>query len=198
MTAPQFVLASASTARRELLIRAGIQAFASPSRFDEDSITISDPEKLSQVLSQNKAQLVAPLFPTALVLGCDSVMALDGVAYGKPESNQEAIDRWRRMRGRTGAVVTGHTLIAPNGKMLTKVESTKVYFSYVPDREIEAYIATGEPMNCAGAFTIDGRGSVFVEKIEGCHTNVIGLSMPLLRKMLNELGYSITDFWSVG
>ena len=124
-------------------------------------------------------------------------MALDGVAYGKPDNEQEAIDRWRRMRGRTGAVVTGHTLIAPNGKMLTKVESTKVYFSYVPDREIEAYVATGEPMNCAGAFTIDGRGSVFIEKIEGCHTNVIGLSMPLLRKMLSELGYSITDFWSV-
>ncbi|MEL6137209.1 MAG: nucleoside triphosphate pyrophosphatase [Cyanobacteria bacterium J06628_6] len=198
MPAPQFVLASASTARRELLIRAGIQAFTSPSKFDEDSIQIEDPVELSKVLSKNKAQLVAPLFPNALVLGCDSVMALDGVAYGKPESEQEAFDRWRRMRGRTGAVITGHTLITPSGKMLVRSQSTKVFFTYVPDREIEDYIATGEPMNCAGAFTIDGRGSVFIEKIEGCHTNVIGLSMPLLREMLRELGYSITDFWSVG
>ena len=82
--------------------------------------------------------------------------------------------------------------------MLVRSQSTKVFFTYVPDREIEDYIATGEPMNCAGACTIDGRGSVFIEKIEGCHTNVIGLSMPLLREMLRELGYSITDFWSVG
>ncbi|MEM1240775.1 MAG: nucleoside triphosphate pyrophosphatase [Cyanobacteria bacterium P01_H01_bin.26] len=196
MPVPQFVLASASSARRKLLLNAGIQPFVSPSKFDEDQITLSDPEALVRALSLGKAETVAPLFPNAMVLGCDSVMAFNGVIYGKPETPEAAVQRWCKMRGGVGEILTGHTLIAPQAiKTLTRAQITRVHFAQVSDREIEDYVATGEPMDCAGAFTIDGRGGFFVEKVEGCHTNVIGLSMPMLRQMLRELGYWVTDFW---
>lgn len=196
MPVPQFVLASASSARRKLLLNAGIQPFVSPSKFDEDQITLSDPEALVKALSLGKAETVAPLFPNAIVLGCDSVMAFNGVIYGKPETPEAAVQRLCQMRGGVCEILTGHTLIAPQAiKTLTRAQITRVYFAQVSDREIEDYVATGEPMDCAGAFTIDGRGGFFVEKVEGCHTNVIGLSMPMLRQMLRELGYWVTDFW---
>ena len=196
MPAPQFVLASASSARRQLLLNAGIQPFVSPSKFDEDQITLEDPGALVKALSLGKAEAVAPLFPNAVVLGCDSVLAFDGTIYGKPETPEAAIKRWWQMRGKVGELFTGHTLIAPKAaKTLTRCQVTHVHFGWVSDREIEDYVATGEPMHCAGAFTIDGKGGFFVEKLEGCHTNVIGLSMPMLRTMLGELGYRVTDFW---
>ncbi|ESA36813.1 septum formation protein maf [Leptolyngbya sp. Heron Island J] len=197
MSAPQFVLASASAARRQLLLNAGVQHFVSPSKFDEDQITLSDPGALVKALSLGKAETVAPVFPNAVVLGCDSVMAFDGEIYGKPETPEDAIKRWWKMRGKVGEIFTGHTLIAPQAtKTITRCQVTRVHLAWVSDREIEDYVATGEPMNCAGAFTIDGKGGFFVEKLEGCHTNVIGLSMPMLRDMLGELGYRVTDFWS--
>ncbi|MBX2863332.1 MAG: Maf-like protein [Leptolyngbyaceae cyanobacterium MAG.088] len=196
MSAPQFVLASASSARRQLLLNAGVQPFVSPSKFDEDQITLSDPDALVKALSLGKAEAVAPQFLNAVVLGCDSVLAFDGVIYGKPDTPDDAIKRWWKMRGKVGELFTGHTLVAPAaGKTITRCQVTRVYFAWVSDREIEDYVATGEPMNCAGAFTIDGKGGFFVEKLEGCHTNVIGLSMPMLRDMLGELGYRVTDFW---
>ena len=191
----QFVLASASVARRNLLIDAGIQPFVCPSNFDEDSVVIRDPRELVQVLARGKAEAVAPQFRSALILGCDSVLAIDGVIYGKPESAQEAIDRWRAMRGGSGELLTGYALIAPGKEPLVRYRMTRVFFANVTDAEIEAYIATGEPMHCAGAFATDGKGSMFVEKIEGCHTNVVGLSIPLLRHMMAELGYRAIDFW---
>ena len=196
MSVPQFVLASASPARRQLLVSAGIQPFVQPSRFDESKVQLSDPAELVQVLSKGKAEAVAPQFSSALVLGCDSVLAFEGRIYGKPESPEAAIARWRQMRGQVGELYTGHALIAPNREnTLVCLQVTRVFFAAVSDRQIEAYVASGEPLNCAGAFAIDGRGGFFVEKIEGCHTNVIGLSLPLLRRMLAELGYSATDFW---
>lgn len=197
MAAPQFVLASASPARRQLLLNAGIQPFVSPSRFDEDQISLSDPAALVKALSLGKAGVVAPLFPNAVVLGCDSVLAFDGKIYGKPETPADAVMRWQQMRGQVGELLTGHTLVAPQAaKTLTRCQVTQVHFAWVCDRTIAAYVATGEPMNCAGAFTIDGKGSFFIEKLQGCHTNVIGLSMPMLREMLGELGYQVTDFWA--
>lgn len=191
----QFVLASASVARRNLLIDAGIQPFVCPSNFDEDQVVISDPRELVQVLARGKAEAVAPQFSNALVLGCDSVLAIDNIIYGKPESKQEAIDRWKAMRGGSGELLTGYALIAPGKEPLVRYRMTKVFFADVSDYEIRAYIATGEPMHCAGAFATDGKGSMFVEKIEGCHTNVVGLSIPLLRQMMDELGYRAIDFW---
>ncbi len=196
MAAPQFVLASASPGRRQLLLNAGVQPFVSPSKFDEDQITLTDPCALVQALSLGKAEAVAPLFPNAVVLGCDSVLAFNDVIYGKPETPEAAVQRWCQMRGQVGELFTGHTLISPQAiKTLTRCQVTKVHFGWVSDREIEDYVATGEPMNCAGAFTIDGKGGFFIDKLEGCHTNVIGLSMPMLRQMLGELGYRVTDFW---
>ena len=191
----QFVLASASIARRNLLIEAGIQPFVCPSNFDEDAVVISDPRKLVEVLALGKAETVAPQFKSALVLGCDSVLSIDDIPYGKPESKQEAIDRWRSMRGGSGELLTGYALIAPGQAPLVRHRMTRVFFANPSDQEIEAYIATGEPMHCAGGFATDGKGSMFVEKIEGCHTNVVGLSIPMLRHMMAELGYRAIDFW---
>lgn len=196
MSDTQFVLASASVARRKLLVDAGIQPFVCPSSFDEDQVVIQDPQELVQVLARGKAEDVAPQFPNSLVLGCDSVLAINGIIYGKPESPQEAIARWKQMRGGSGELYTGYALIAPGREPLVRYRMTRVFFANVSDEEIEAYIATGEPMHCAGAFATDGKGSMFVEKIEGCHTNVVGLSIPLLRHMMADLGYRAIDFWS--
>ncbi|NJL86586.1 MAG: septum formation inhibitor Maf [Leptolyngbyaceae cyanobacterium SM1_1_3] len=193
---PQFVLASASPARRQLLVAAGIQPFVCPSRFDEDQIQLADPAELVQALALSKAETVAPQFSNALVLGCDSLLYFDKQIYGKPESAGDAIARWQKMRGQMGELYTGHVLIdTQNQRQQVRCQVSRVFFAAVSDRQIEAYVASREPLNCAGAFTIDGKGSLFVEKIEGCYTNIIGLSMPLLRQMLGDLGYGVTDFW---
>ena len=193
----QFVLASASIARRRLLADAGLAAFVCPSKFDEDQVQLSDPADLVNTLAQSKAETVAPQFRKALVLGCDSVLVFNGQVYGKPDGPEEAIFRWQEMRGKRGVPYTGHALIdTARQKSIVQCRVTQVYFAYVSDRQIKDYVATGEPLNCAGAFAIDGKGSILVEKIDGCYTNVVGLSMSLLREMIRDLGYDITDFWA--
>lgn len=195
----QFVLASASPARRKLLTDAGISVYVCPSNFDEDQVKISDPPTLVNTLARGKAEAVAPQFNRALVLGCDSVLAFKGKIYGKPDSPEDAIARWQQMRGNVGELYTGHVLIdTATQRAASRCRVTQVFFANVSDRQIKDYVATGEPLGCAGAFAIDGKGSCFIEKLDGCHTNVIGLSMPLLRELIQELGYDITDFWSVG
>ncbi|WOD39443.1 nucleoside triphosphate pyrophosphatase [Nodosilinea sp. E11] len=192
---PQFVLASASKARRVLLVGAGIHPFVYPSNFDEDQVKVTDPPTYVATLARCKAELVAPQFPSALVMGCDSVMAFNGRIYGKPDDKEDAIARWQKMRGQMGEIHTGHALIAPDGRTLVHSAVTRVYFANIDDATIAAYVNTGEPLACAGAFSSDGKGALMIEKIEGCHSNVIGLSLPLLRTMLEELGYRATDFW---
>ncbi len=192
---PQFVLASASKARRVLLVGAGIQPFVYPSNFDEDQVKITDPPSYVATLARCKAEVVAPQFPSALVLGCDSVMAFGNQVYGKPVDKEDAIARWQKMRGQMGEIHTGHALIAPSGRTLVQSAVTRVYFADIDDATIAAYVSTGEPLDCAGAFSSDGKGALMIEKIEGCHSNVIGLSLPLLRSMLAELGYQATEFW---
>jgi septum formation protein len=193
---PKFILASASPARRRLLQNVGIEPIVLPSDFDESQINISEPEELVQTLALRKAETVAKQQTEGLVLGCDSVLAIDGEIHGKPADAAEAIDRWRKMRGRVGQLLTGHALIdLEKRKTLVRCQVTEVYFAEVSERQIEAYVATGEPLKCAGCFALEGKGGLFVEKISGCHTNVIGLSLPLLRQMLDELGYDITNFW---
>ncbi len=197
MGIPQFVLASASPARKRLLQSIGIEPNVCISNFDESQVQSRDPVLLVQVLAQRKAERVTPQFDSALVMGCDSVLAVNGQIHGKPANVEEAILRWQEMRGNTGDLLTGHVLIdTSKNRMLVKCQITKVYFANVSDNEIKAYAATGEPLNCAGAFALEGKGSVFVEKIDGCHSNVIGLSLPLLRHMLADLGYGVTDFWN--
>lgn len=193
----KFVLASASPARRRLLQNAGIDPVVCKSDFDESQVQLRDPEELVQVLARCKAETVAPQFEDALVLGCDSVLGMEGKIHGKPKTPDEAIARWQDMRGSVGLLYTGHALIDTRAcRSLVRCAISKVFFARVSDREIEAYVATGEPLNCAGSFALEGRGGLFVEKIEGCHHNVIGLSLPLLRTAIAELGYQVTDFWS--
>lgn len=206
MGLPQFVLASASPARRRLLQSAGIEPIVRPSAFDEDQIQSADPDVLVRTLALRKAEVVAADTSwqaghlPALVLGCDSVLALNGEIYGKPVDAADAIARWQAMRGQVGQLYTGHVLIVLSDqqppKSLVRCQVTQVHFARVSDRQIEAYVATGEPLNCAGCFALEGKGGLFVEKLEGCHTNVIGLSLPLLRQMLAEVGYDVIDFWS--
>ncbi len=210
MGIPPFVLASASPARRRLLQSAGIEPVVCPSDFDESQVQLSDPESLVQILAQRKAETVAAQeeaggrsilppdfrFESALILGCDSVLLVNGEIHGKPDSPTQAIARWQKMRGNVGDLYTGHALIdLSQRRTLVRCQVTRVYFAQVSDRQIEAYVATGEPLKCAGCFALEGRGGLFVEKLEGCHTNVIGLSLPLLRQMLDQLGYDVTDFW---
>ncbi|MBD1827181.1 Maf-like protein [Microcoleus vaginatus GB1-A2] len=215
MNIPTFVLASASPARRSLLETAGIQAVVCPSDFDEGQIQMQDATKLVQVLAQGKAEAVAkfllanthPHIPnpkSCLVLGCDSILLIDGEIHGKPKDAEEAISRWQKMCGKVGELYTGHALIDTRfddfdeamERSLIRCQVTKVHFAEITSRQIAAYVATGEPLACAGCFALEGKGGLFVEQIEGCHTNVIGLSLPLLRKMLSEMGYDVTDFWS--
>ncbi|CAA9576661.1 Septum formation protein Maf [uncultured Synechococcales cyanobacterium] len=193
---PKFVLASASPARRQLLQAAGIKPLVYQSNFDESQIQIADPAELVQTLAYHKAKSVAEKFQEpALVLGCDSVLALGGEIHGKPANPTEAIARWQKMRGQTGQLFTGHALIdLEQDKTLVRHQVTQVDFAPLSDRQIAAYVATGEPLQCAGCFALDGRGGLFVDKIDGCHSNVIGLSLPLLRQMLDALGYDVTDF----
>lgn len=196
MGVPTFVLASASPARKRLLQNAGIEPMVCISDFDESQIQLTEPVKLVETLALYKAQAVASQFSEALILGCDSVLSVGGEIHGKPKDTEEAIARWQKMRGSEGNLYTGHALIdLAQQKTIVRCGITKVYFAEVSDRQIAAYVATGEPLKCAGCFALEGRGSLFVEKLEGCHTNVIGLSLPLLRQMLAELGYNATDFW---
>ena len=196
MSVPSFVLASASVARRRLLETAGIYPTVCQSNFDESQIQSSDAVELVKILAAKKAEVVKDRYQDALILGCDSVLSFQGAIYGKPESPQIAIARWQQMRGNTGLLHTGHSLIdLAQNKTITYCQTTKVYFANISDRIIQDYVATKEPLQCAGSFALEGKGGFFIEKIEGCHSNVIGLSMPLLAQMLNELGYSITAFW---
>lgn len=198
---PRFVLASASPARRRLLESAGISAEVLVSGVNESTVDASDAATLCLFLARLKAEAVATRLDgdDALVLGCDSVLEFDGAALGKPADAAEAIRRWRAMRGRSGILHTGHCLIRlGDGKRTEAVASTTVHFAEVTDEEIAAYVGTGEPLQVAGAFTIDGRGGPFVDSIEGDHGNVVGLSLPLLRRLLAELGIGLTDLWSSG
>ncbi|MFB2881655.1 Maf family protein [Floridanema aerugineum] len=193
---PTFILASASPARRRLLQNVGINPIVLPSDFDESLVNISNPQELVKTLALRKGETVAAQQTQGLVLGCDSVLAINGEIYGKPADADEAIARWQKMRSKVGELLTGHALIdLQQGKTLVRCQVTEVYFASVSDRQIAAYVATGEPLKCAGCFALEGKGGLFIEKISGCHSNVIGLSLPLLRQMLDQLGYDVTDFW---
>lgn len=193
------VLASASPARLGLLRDAGFAPEVVVSGVDEDALTAPDPGTLALVLAEAKADAVAtrPESAGALVIGCDSVLELDGEALGKPADEEEATARWKSMRGRAGILRTGHCVVdTTTGRRASATDSTTVRFGDPTDAEIAAYVASGEPLHVAGAFTLDGRSAPFIDSIEGSHGNVIGLSLPLLRRLLAELGIGITDLWA--
>lgn len=211
--APTLVLGSASPARLTTLQRAGVTPYVLVSDVDEDAVVARArtmygelaPEDVALILARAKSEAVAAMLSdeqappdvpeSALVVGCDSVLDLDGEAHGKPADAAEAVARWKRMRGRSGVLHTGHWVIderaeEDGGTLATfgAVASTTVHFASLSDAEIEAYVATGEPLRVAGAFTLDGLGGPFVSGIEGDPGNVVGISLPLLREMLGEVG----------
>ena len=191
-----FVLASASPARRRLLQSVGINPLVCVSHFDEAQVQLTDPIALVETLAQRKAEVVLSQVNDSLVLGCDSVLVVDNEIHGKPRDPAEAFSRWQKMRGNQGTLYTGHALIdQTQSKQVVRCGITQVYFGRVTDAQIQAYIATGEPLACAGCFALEGKGSALVDKIEGCHSNVIGLSLPLLRSMLAELSYDLSSYW---
>jgi septum formation protein len=221
---PTLLLASASPARRALLAAAGIDALVSVSGVDEDAVVAEArgrhgelaPDDVVLLLAHAKAAAVADalaegdpeLVPAeapagdVLVLGCDSMLELDGTVVGKPADAAEARERWAAMRGRTGVLHTGHWLVdardaehGGGGGTLGATSSTRVHFAEVSDAEIDAYVASGEPLAVAGAFTIDGLGGPFVDGIDGDPHTVVGLSLPLLRGLLRSVGVAITDLW---
>ncbi len=197
-TPVRFVLASASPARRRTLQRAGVEPEVMVSGVDEESVHANSAERLVLALAEAKAQAVARAFDgEGLVLGCDSLLELDGEALGKPGTADAAIARWRTMRGRSGVLVTGHALLQVVDRevvgKVVRAASTTVHFAEPSDAEVSAYVGTGEPLDVAGAFTVDGLGGWFVDRIEGDHHNVVGLSLPLLRRMLGDLGFGLAD-----
>jgi septum formation protein len=193
----RLVLASASPARLATLRAAGVEPSVVVSGVDESQVTGLPPAELAQRLAELKCAAVAgDVVDGAWVLGCDSVLELDGQAFGKPADAQDAVDRWKVMRGRTGTLHTGHCLRdTATGRDATGTGSTSVHFADLSDDEVAAYVATGEPLEVAGAFTIDGLGGPFVSRIEGDHHNVVGLSLPLLRDLVRALGGSWTSLW---
>jgi septum formation protein len=196
---PVLVLASGSPGRLRLLRGAGLDpevVVSGVAETDDDGLPT---EELAAALAERKAAAVAALRPGALVLGCDSMLDLDGEALGKPATPQDAIAVWQRLAGSEGTLYTGHCLIdgrrAGAIRQASGVGATTIRFGNPTDAEIAAYAATGEPLSLAGAFSIDGRAAAFVDGIDGDPGNVIGLSLPLLRRLLAEVGVSITALW---
>jgi septum formation protein len=194
------VLASQSPARLATLRSAGVEPVVVVSGVDESRLDDLPPAELALQLAELKCGAVASrddLPAHALVLGCDSVLELDGAALGKPDDPADAVRRWQSMRGRVGVLHTGHCLRdTATGHVAAATGSTTVHFADLSDEEITAYVATGEPLHVAGAFTVDGLGGPFVSRIEGDHHNVVGLSLPLLRELVGELGHSWTELWT--
>lgn len=203
----RFVLASASPARLNVLRQAGVDPVVRVSGVDEDAITASLPEATHQelvtALAEAKAEavvdIVAAEYPDSVIVACDSMLSLNGEILGKPGTPEAATRRWAGMAGNSGHLLTGHAVIRlSDGSITGSVagwESTVVRFDKPSEAELAAYIASGEPLSVAGAFTIDGRGGWFVESIDGNASSVIGISLPLTRRLLTEVGVSLTDIW---
>src|SRR5580700_552035 len=192
----RLVLASASPARLAVLRAAGLDPQVIVSGIDEDAFSAETTAELTKTLAAAKASAVAASLRDGIVIGCDSMLDLDGTAYGKPADLVEAAARWHEMSGRSGTLYTGHCVIdIESGKRLTAAAATTVRFGTPTEDEISAYVGTGEPLGMAGAFTIEGLGGWFVESIDGDHNNVIGISVPLLRTLFLEFGVTIPQLW---
>ena len=183
------VLASASPRRRELLSLTGLRFIVDPSDYEEDLLQALPPRKLARVLSQRKAESVAARHPHAIVIGADTFIVFEGSLMGKPRSKAEAVAMLRRLSGRTHLVITGFTILdVPGKRRRSQSVVTRVTFRHLTDREIAAYVRSGEPMDKAGAYAIQGRAALFVKKIAGDYFNVIGLPLCALAERLRDFG----------
>lgn len=206
---PLLLLASTSSSRRKILDDTGF-AYTTLSPLVDERAAVAEERALGRELTpRDEAQLLADAKATAaatrpeasgrLVLGCDSVFEFDGAAYGKPLDAEDAATRWKAMRGGVGVLHTGHTLVDTRESPAPSVSatvSTRVRFAEISDEEIQAYVATGEPLPCAGAFTVDGRAAAFVTGLEGDFHAVVGLSVAALRTLAAECGVPVTDLWA--
>lgn len=198
----RLILASQSPARLSVLRSAGIEPVVRVSGVDEDALVASlagpTPEETVVALSAAKAEAIEH-DDECVVIGCDSMLLFEGELVGKPGTAEVARERWRRVAGKSGVLITGHTVLRVAGGSVidraSAAESTTVRFGTPTDDELEAYIATGEPLHVAGGFTIDGLGGWFIDGIEGDHTSVIGISLPLTRRLLGQVGVSVSTLW---
>lgn len=195
----RLVLASQSPSRRMLLEQGGVAPVLHPAHIDEDAVIASmpgaSPADVVVALARAKAEAVATEYPADVVIGCDSMLLLDGELLGKPHTVEATIERWKAQRGRTAHLITGHAATY-GGEWVTHPARTAVSFGDVSDADIEAYARTGQPLECAGAFTLEGLGSWFIDAVDGDPTSVIGLSMPFLRRTLYRFGLHVSDFWA--
>jgi septum formation protein len=203
----QVVLASASPARLAVLRAAGLDPLVEVSDVDEDAVLATllgaPPGKVVTALACGKAATVAERLaqthPDVVLLGCDSMLSVGGELVGKPGTVEVARRRWAAMAGHSGELVTGHAVVALTDGVVRQVAarhaSTTVRFGTPSEAELSAYLDTGEPLAVAGAFTLDGLGGWFVDGIDGDHSNVIGISLPLVRQLLKEVGIAVTDLW---
>ncbi|MFF0818732.1 Maf family protein [Rhodococcus sp. NPDC003318] len=206
----RLVLASASPARRTVLRKAGIEPYVHVSGVDEDAVQASlgpraEPHRVVTELARAKAAAVLPALPAdvvadAVVIGCDSMLLIDGELQGKPHTADVARSRWRSMAGRSGILLTGHCVIRVRGGVAVGEASddsaTVVHFGTPSGDDLEAYLDSGEPMQVAGAFTLDGLGGWFIDRIDGDPSSVIGIGLPLVRRLLGEVGVGISELWS--
>jgi septum formation protein len=191
---PRIVLASQSKSRRTLLEDAGLKPTIIVSNIDEetDFFNVMSPEDMVIALAISKAHTVREMIDyPAIIIGCDSTFDVDGVSFGKPGTPEVAVERAKKISGRTGLLHTGHCIIdTERGIEIADRVTTKVTFTDMTDEEIHDYVASEEPLHVAGGFTLDGFGSPFIPVIEGDYTNVVGISMPFLRNAMKQLGYS--------
>jgi nucleoside triphosphate pyrophosphatase len=195
----RLVLASASPARRRLLVGAGFDPEVIVSGIDEEGFKAADLAALVTALAEAKAEAVAARAEAAgaVIVACDSLLDVDGEAHGKPAGEAEARARLQRLRGRSAILRTGHCVIdTATGRRAAGAAATEVVFGPFSDAELDAYLATGEPLRVAGAFTLDGRSAPFVERVIGDHGTVIGLSLPLFRQLLSDVGLTVMDLWA--
>ncbi|MGV0433449.1 Maf family protein [Corynebacterium ureicelerivorans] len=195
----RLVLASQSPSRRMLLEQGGVEPVLRPAHIDEEAVIASlhdaPPATTVATLARAKAETAIAEFPDDVVVGCDSMLLLDGALLGKPHTVEETVRRWKAQRGKDAQLLTGHAVWF-GGEWVEDTVATTIRFGEVSDADIEAYARSGQPLECAGAFTLEALGSWFIDSISGDPTSVIGLSMPLLRRCLYRFGLDASDFWA--
>lgn len=194
----RIVLASSSPSRRMILANAGVDPVIQPADVDEDALLASlqdaSPADAVAALARAKAHAVAGQFHDDVVIGGDSMLLLDGRLQGKPHTAEATVERWREQAGKVAQLLTGHCIVH-RGEEFVETTSTTVHFAAASEADIRAYAASGEPWQCAGAFTLEALGGWFIDRIEGDPSSVIGLSLPTVRRALYRFGIDASTFW---